>query len=117
MVRKEKTVGEILDKLKDDQKRNLEIVRSLIKDSIPDVVELMRQGKIAYSINGKDFAWISAFKKHIDLEFLCGSRMSSELLKGRGKHRNLRHIEIKPNKELNETELKDLLSRASEISC
>ncbi len=116
MARKEKTVGEVLDKLDEHQKEKLEKLRSIVKNTVPDAVEFLRRGKIAYSVNGKDFAWISAFENHLDVDFLCGTRMDSELLKERGKQGNLRHVEIRSD-NFDETELKRLLVQSSEISC
>ena len=117
MAKREKTVGEILNKLDLSQKEITEKLRSLVRDVVPDAIEIVRRGKIAYVVNGKDFAWIFHSKGHVDLDFVCGTRIGSKLLKGRGKGKDLRHIEIKTRKDLDEIELERLLKNASEIAC
>ena len=118
MVRsKEKTVEEILDKLDLRQKEITEKLRSLIKRTVPEAVEMVRQGRITYGISGKDFAWISQSKDHVDLDFVCGTRLGSAYLKGRGKGKDIRHIEINAISKMDEKELPRLLKDASELVC
>jgi hypothetical protein len=59
-------------------------------------VEIVRQGKIAYKLNGKDFVWISPYQSHVDLEFFMGASLDSDLLRSRGKEKseNVRHIAV-----------------------
>jgi hypothetical protein len=114
---KEKTIEEILNKLDLKQKEITEKLRSLIKKTVPDAVEMVRQGKITYAITGKDFAWISQSKDHVDLDFVCGTRLGSAYLKGRGKGKDIRHIEINAINKMDEKELPRLLKDASELVC
>ena len=114
---KEKTIKEILNKLDLRQKEITEKLRSLIKKTVPDAVEMVRQGKITYAISGKDFAWISESKNHVDLDFVCGTRLGSVNLKGRGKGRDIRHIKINAVANIDKKELLRLLKEAAELAC
>ncbi|MCW4046523.1 MAG: DUF1801 domain-containing protein [Candidatus Bathyarchaeota archaeon] len=114
---KRKTIEEILSKISLEQKQVAQKLRSTVKSAVPDAIEAVRQGKIAYSIEGKDFAWITTAESHVDLEFMCGTRLSSEHLKGRGQGMERRHIEIKTVNALNEAEVTELLKKAAELVC
>jgi hypothetical protein len=94
---KQRTIDEILGSLEPAQKETIQNLRALIKSIVPETVEIVRQGKIAYKLNGKDFVWISHYQSHVDLEFLMGASLDSDLLKSRGiaeKSENVRHITV-----------------------
>ena len=93
----QRTIDEILGRLEPAQKETIQNLRALIKSTVPETVEIVRQGKIAYKLNGKDFVWISHYEDHADLEFLMGASLDSDLLKSRGiaeKSENVRHITV-----------------------
>jgi hypothetical protein len=114
---KRKTIEEILNKVGPEQKQVAQKLRSIIKSAVPDAVEAVRQGKIAYSVEGTDFVWIATAESHVDLEFICGTRLSSEQLKGRGQGLERRHIEIKTVGAVDEAEFTRLLKKATELAC
>jgi hypothetical protein len=114
---KRKTIEEILSKVSPQQKQVMEKLRSIVKDAVPDAIEAVRRGKIAYGMEGKDFVWITSAASHVDLEFICGTRLSSEYLKGRGQGLDRRHIEIKTVDAMNEAEITRLLKKAAEMVC
>jgi len=89
----------------------------LIKNFVPEAVEKIRQEKIAFVVNGKDFVWINPFTDHVDLDFMCGARLLSGNLKGRGKKRTVKHMEISSKKDINKADLKKLLEEASKTVC
>jgi hypothetical protein len=94
---KQQTLDEILSSLNPQQKETLQKLRQLIRDSVPESVELVKQGKLAYKLEGKDFAWISYTREHVDLDFAMGSSLSSNLLKSRGvaEHsEKVRHVRV-----------------------
>jgi hypothetical protein len=93
---KQRTIDEILGSLEPAQKETIQNLRALIKSTVPETVEIVRQGKIAYKLNGKDFVWISHYQSHVDLEFFMGASLDSDLLKSRGaeKSENVRHITV-----------------------
>jgi len=94
---KQRTIDEILGSLEPAQKETVQNLRALIKSAVPETVEIVRQGKIAYKLNDKDFVWISHYQDHVDLEFFMGASLDSDLLKSRGdaeKSENVRHITV-----------------------
>ena len=93
----QRTIDEVLGSLNPTQKETLQNLRTLTKTAVPETVEIVKQGKIAYKLDGKDFVWISHFQDHVDLEFAMGASLDSDLLKSRGvaeKNDNLRHISV-----------------------
>jgi hypothetical protein len=116
MVNK-RTVDEILGTLKPYQKETLENLRVLIKEIVPESVELIKQGRITYKLERKDFVWISHFRDHVDLEFAMGASLSSNLLKSRGvseQNENVRHVSVS-NFNLVKTELTRLVEEAATL--
>ncbi len=92
-----RTVDEILGTLEPTQKEIVQNIRELIKSLVPETLELVRNGKITYKIEDKDFVWISHYQSHVDLEFAMGASLDSDLLKTRGvaeKNENIRHISV-----------------------
>ena len=93
----QRTIDEILGNLQPNQKQNIQNIRTLIKNTVPESVELVKNGKITYKLNDKDFVWISHYQDHVDLEFAMGASLDSDLLKSRGvaeKSENVRHIAV-----------------------
>jgi len=80
----QRTIDEILSKLEPTQKETIQNLRALIKNSVPETVELVKNGKIIYKIGDIDFVWISQFQDHLDLEFAMGASLASNQLKTRG---------------------------------
>lgn len=112
-----RTIDEILGTLDPEQKENIQKLRTLIKSAVPESVELVKQGKITYKLEGKDFVWISHYHDHVDLEFAMGSSLGSNLLKSRGvaeESQNVRHIAI-GNFEKLRPELNRLLKDAASM--
>jgi len=96
MIKQQRTIDEILGSLEPAQKETIQNLRALIKSAVPETVEIVRQGKIAYRLNDKDFVWISHYQDHVDLEFFMGASLDSDMLKSRGteKSENVRHITV-----------------------
>ena len=115
MKSKPKTTEEILTKLNPKQKDIAEKIRAIIKNVVPNVVEMVRRGKITYVLNGKDFASISLYKGHVDLDLVAGTKVGSDLLKGRGTGKDVRHIKITTMKNIEEPEFTRLLRDAAAI--
>jgi len=123
---KPKTVEEIFHKVEPQQQEIAEKLRSLIKDTLPAASEIVRQGKLSYVFNGKDFAAIQLAKSHVDLLFYEGDRLSSPMLWGTGsvgKSHHIesatadwRHIEVKSLKNFDQTEVVRLLKEAATIA-
>jgi hypothetical protein len=113
----QRTIDEILGSLNPNQKETIQNLRTLIKNSVPETVELVKNGKIIYKLGDKDFVWISHYQDHVDLEFAMGASLDSNLLKTRGvaeKNDNLRHISV-GNYDRAKPELAKLLKQAVAI--
>jgi hypothetical protein len=113
----QRTINEILGSLPPTQKETIQNLRVLIKNTVPETVELVKNGKITYKLGDKDFVWISHYQDHVDVEFAMGASLDSNLLKTRGvaeKNDNLRHISI-GNYDRTKPELAKLLKQAAAI--
>jgi len=111
----QRTIDEILGSLPPIQKETLQNLGVLIKNTVPETIELVKNGKIFYKLDDKDFVWISHFQDHVDLEFAMGASLDSNLLKSRGvaeKSKNTRHISI-GNLDKLRPELTRLLKQAA----
>ncbi len=114
----QRTIEEILGTLPPTQKETVQNLRNLIRTTVPETVEIVRNGKIIYRLSNKDFVWISHFQDHIDLEFAMGASLDSNLLKGRGtaeKNENVRHVSISSLDKV-KSELTRLLKQAATLS-
>jgi uncharacterized protein YdhG (YjbR/CyaY superfamily) len=94
---KQQTIDEVLGSLNPNQKITIENLRQLVKTQALQAVEVIKQGRIVYKLEGTDFVWISRYQEHVDLEFAMGSSLASDLLKRRGvaeQNQNIRHVEV-----------------------
>ena len=108
-------MDEILGSLTPHQKETLQSLRTLVKETVPESVELIKQGRIAYKIEGKDFVWINHFSDHVDIEFAMGASLGSSLLRSRGigeSNDNVRHVPVNDFGRL-KPELARLLAEAA----
>lgn len=115
---KQQTIDEVLGSLNPSQKATVENLRQLIRTQVVEATELIKQGKIVYKLENKDFAWISHYNHHVDVEFAMGSSLSSTLLKTRGvaeQNQNIRHIEV-DNLRLIKSELERLVREAATLT-
>ncbi len=112
---RKRTIDEILDGLEPENKEITEKLRQVVKSTIPNATETVRQGKITYVLNQKDFASIRITQSHIDLLFLCGTTCESHLLHGRGSVKDPKHAKINKLSELDNPEFKRLLKEAETI--
>jgi hypothetical protein len=93
----QRTIDEILGSLQPTQKETIQNLRALIKNTVPETVELVKQGKITFKLGDKDFVWISHYQSHVDLEFSMGASLASDVLKSRGiaeSNGNVRHVAV-----------------------
>jgi hypothetical protein len=114
--RRAKTVDEILSGVEPARREITEKFRSMVKNTIPDAIEIVRRGRITYVLNGKDFLSIRTTQSHVDLLFVCGTRCQSHLLTGRGSESEPRHVKIKNMSDFDESELMRLLKEAERIA-
>ncbi len=94
---KQLTIDEVLGSLNSDQKETVQNLRLLISKTVPESVEIVKQGKIIYKLGKMDLVWISHFQEHVDMEFAMGASLDSEHLKRRGTtqpNQNIRHVAV-----------------------
>ncbi len=108
-----KTIDEILCTLDSEEKVLTQSLRSVIKNTLPKVQETVKRGSITYVLNGKNLVRIRNYKKHIDLGFYNGDRLSSTLLRTRGRGRSWRHLEINSVEQINDPEIKRLIEKSA----
>ena len=114
---KQQTIDEILSSLSPNQKETVQNLRTLVKNTVPETIEMVKQGKIIYKLGEKDFVWIIPYQEHVDLEFAMGSSLASELLRSRGvaeQSKNVRHVAV-GNFEKLKPELTRLVKEASTL--
>ena len=113
----QRTIDEILGTLQPNQKETIQNLRTLIKNTVPETEELVKQGKITYKLGENDFVWISPYQSHVDLDFAMGASLDSGLLKNRGieeKNENVRHLEV-GDYDKQKPELTRLLKQAATL--
>lgn len=113
---KPKTVEEVLSKAQDTDNQVAYKLRILVRNVIPRAAEIVRRGRITYTLNDKDFAAIRLTKAHVDLLFFNGQRLSSSLLKGKGSLKDPRHVQITTMKNFDQAEITRLLKDAAAIA-
>jgi len=107
-----KSAASYIEAISDPNLRRLaKKVRSIVKKSIPDANESLKMGAPCYSINGQMVSLIGDYKRHINLYFFQGARLSSDLLEGTGK--GMRHIKIAAESDINPGEFSRLLTEAA----
>ncbi len=80
-----------------------------------DVRELMHDGCPTACVGDAAFAYVNVFKAHMNVGFFLGAFMEDPngLLEGTGKR--MRHVKIRPGKEVDEEELGKLVKASYEI--
>ena len=77
-----------------------------------DVVELLHDGGAVACVGEAAFAYVNAYKSHVNVGFYRGADLDdpSGLLEGKGKR--MRHVQVKPGAEIDATALGALLVAA-----
>jgi hypothetical protein len=77
-----------------------------------DVRELLHDGCPVACVGDAPFAYVNAFKAHANVGFFHGAMLAdpSGLLEGAG--RRMRHVKLRPGKELDEEALGSLIAAA-----
>jgi hypothetical protein len=82
----------------------------------PDVLELLHDGAATACVGDVPFAYVAAFKHHVNLGFFNGAALDDpfELLEGTGKR--MRHVKLMPGAEVDAHSLDELI-RAAYLDC
>ena len=85
---------------------------SVIRDCGDDVHELIHDGHPTACVVDAAFAYVNAFKAHVNVGFFRGAEIVDPdgLLEGTGKY--MRHVKLKPGVEINEQALTNLITAA-----
>jgi hypothetical protein len=77
-----------------------------------DVRELMHDGCPVACVEDAPFGYVNSFKSHVNVGFFYGAVLedAAGLLEGSGKR--MRHVKLKPDRELNTATLRDLIGAA-----
>jgi hypothetical protein len=77
-----------------------------------DVRELLHDGCPVACVGDAPFGYVNAFKAHANVGFYYGAMLPdpARLLEGEGKR--MRHVKLRPGKELDDAALADLISAA-----
>jgi hypothetical protein len=89
-------------------KRWFEVIRSCAGD----VRELLHDGHPTACVDGAAFAYVNAFKAHVDVGFFRGAELADPkaLLEGTG--RFMRHVKLRPSEDLDASALRALIHTA-----
>ncbi|HKQ26753.1 MAG TPA: DUF1801 domain-containing protein [Burkholderiales bacterium] len=84
----------------------------VIRDRGSDVRELLHDGHPTACIADAAFAYVNAFKTHVNVGFFRGADLSDPngLLEGTGKF--MRHVKLRPESDINATALLKLVDTA-----
>jgi hypothetical protein len=77
-----------------------------------DVRELLHDGQPTACVADAAFAYVNAFKAHVNVGFFCGTELADPegLLQGTGKF--MRHVKLRPGEEVDAIALKQLIRSA-----
>jgi hypothetical protein len=77
-----------------------------------DVRELLHDGHPTACVNGAAFAYVNAFRAHVNVGFFRGAELADPegLLEGTG--RFMRHVKLRPAEDVNESALRELIRNA-----
>ena len=83
-----------------------------MRESGDDVRELLHDGHPTACVGDAAFAYVNAFKAHVNVGFFRGAELSdpSDLLEGTGKF--MRHVKLMPEREIDATALIKLIETA-----
>ena len=83
-----------------------------MRDCGDDVRELFHDGCPIACVGDAPFGYVNAFKAHASVGFFHGAALADPagLLEGAGKH--MRHVRLRPGKQLNTEALDDLIAAA-----
>jgi hypothetical protein len=96
------------NELADIARRWFEVMRNTGND----VGELLHDGHPTACVEDAAFAYVNAFKAHVNVGFFRGAQLEDPggLLEGNGKF--MRHVKLRPDKQIDEAALKKLIDAA-----
>ena len=85
---------------------------SMIRNCGGDIGEILHDGHPTACVENAAFAYVNAFKAHVNLGFFHGAELRDPegLLQGSGKF--MRHVKLVPDREINADALSQLINSA-----
>jgi hypothetical protein len=85
---------------------------AVMRDCGDDVRELLHDSHPTACVGDAAFAYVNAFKAHVNVGFFRGAEIADPegLLEGTGKF--MRHVKLKPEREVNAAALMELINTA-----
>ena len=83
-----------------------------MRDCGEDVLELMHDGCPVACVEDAPFAYVNAFREHVNVGFFQGAMLEDPagLLEGTGKR--MRHVKLRPGREVDYDALRELIDLA-----
>ena len=84
----------------------------IMRDCRDDVREILHDGHPTACVGDAAFGYVNAFTAHVNVGFFRGAELNdpSGLLEGTGK--NMRHVKLRPEREIDATALMRLIETA-----
>ena len=84
----------------------------VMRDCGDDVRELLHDGHPTACVSDAAFAYVNAFKAHVNVGFFRGAEIADPagLLEGTGKF--MRHVKLRPERDVDATALRELIETA-----
>ena len=84
----------------------------LMRTCGPDVRELMHDGYATVCVRGAPFAYVGAFKAHVNVGFFRGAEIADPEGRMEGTGRFMRHVKLRPEREVDGAALAKLIETA-----
>jgi hypothetical protein len=109
---RDSAIDDWLRRQRDDLRPLVETWFARMRQCGPDQRELMHDGCPVACIEDAPFGYVNVFKDHVNVGFFHGAFLDdpAHLLEGAGKR--MRHIKLKPGREVNARALEDLILSA-----
>ncbi len=106
-------VTDYIEKSEENQKNIMSIVRALVHENVPEVIEEFKWSRPVFTAN-KSFAYLKTAKNHVTLGFYKFERLNDpqNLLEGTGK--DMRHIKLKSEDDIDAKLLGEWLKMSAE---
>jgi hypothetical protein len=108
------TVEELVGGLRGPQREIVEKLRGIVKETLPEAVELVKWGQPVYVYKGKNIITLMLYDDHINYGLFMGARLKSTRLEGTGK--GLRHVKVHAMRDVDEKEFARLARDAAELA-
>lgn len=106
-------VTDYINEASGEQKRIMDRVRELIKESVPNSTEEFKWSRPVYR-SGKDFAYLKSAKKYITLGFFNFKKLRDDDNRLEGTGKDMRHVKLTSLNDVDEDLFSEWFRAASE---